>query len=160
MNELLHDLFAITLNVGLVNVNILIENENTAIWSLHFYLPYIQNCHSFTVLQLDSYSPQNYTHHLNTSFRNLFPPKMLKLANCPLYVATFPFPPFVIVQQPIGDNDQTKYNGIDVILVNHISKTLNLMPKYIQSSDVNKRGIIYKNGSATGAFGMVSFLLN
>lgn len=153
--EVLHDLFSIILNVGLFKVNILIEDRNESLWSLHFFIPYIQSCYSFTVFQIGIFSPGNYTSPLDVPFKNLFPPEKFKFPGCSLYVATFPFPPFVIAHEPISDTSQIQYEGIDIILVNQISKTLNLIPKYMQSSDANKRGNMFKNGTATGAFGMV-----
>lgn len=152
----LHDIFSIILNVGLFNVNVLIENKQKTLWSLHFYRPYAHDCYGFTVSEIGTFLPQNYSNLLNISVKNVFPSKKFKFHGCPLYVATFSFPPFVIVQQPSNESDQLIYDGIDIILVNHISKTLNLIPKYIQSADADKRGMIFKNGTATGAIGMVN----
>lgn len=149
------DIFSIVFNVGLFNVNVLIENQQTSLWSLHFYKPYAQDCYGFTVSEIGTFLPQNYTNALNISVKNLFPSKMFKFHGCSLYVATVLFPPFVIVQQPANKTGQMIYDGIDIILVNHISKTLNLIPTYMQSADANKRGIIFENGTATGALGMV-----
>lgn len=158
ITKTLHDIFSIILNVGLFNVNVLIEDQSTALWSLHFYMPYAYDCYGFTIFKVGAFSAQNCTNPLNVSIKNLFPSKMSKFHGCPLYVATFSFPPFVIVQQPTDKTGHITYDGIDIILVNHISKTLNLIPKYVQSTDANKRGIVFKNGTATGAFGMVSSL--
>lgn len=152
----LHEIFSIILNVGLFNVNVLIEKQQKLLWSLYFYKPFAQDCYGFTVSEIGTFSPQNYMDPLKIPIENLFLSKRFKFYGCPLYVATFEFPPFVIVQQPKNKTGKLIYDGIDIILINHISKTLNLIPKYIQSTDANRRGMIFKNGTATGAFGMVS----
>lgn len=154
--QILHEIFSMILNVGLFNVNVLIENPQKLLWSLYLYKPFAHDCFGFRVTKIATFSPQNCTNSLGISAKNLFPSKKLKFHGCPLYVSTFSFPPFVIVQQPASETGELLYDGIDIILVNHISKTLNLIPKYMQSADANKRGMIFKNGTATGAFGMVS----
>lgn len=155
-NKNLLDIFSIILNVGLFSVNVLIKDQQRALWSIHFYTPYAHDCFGFRVTEIGTFLPQNYTNPLNISGKKLFPAKIFKFHGCSLFIATFPIPPFVIVQQSENGTDQLTYDGIDIIIVNQISKNLNLFPKYIQSSDVNKRGMIFKNGTATGALGMVN----
>lgn len=155
--KILHDIFSIVLNVGLLKVNVLIENQQKSLWSLYFYHPYAHDCHGFIVSEIATVSPENCTNPLDISIKDVFPLKRFKFHGCPLNIATFPFPPFVIVrQQATNKSDQLIYDGIDITLVNHISKTLNLVPNYVQSADGKKRGMIFKNGTATGVYGMVS----
>lgn len=151
----LHNIFSIISDVGLFNVNVLIENQQKAFWSLHFYRPYARDCYGFTVVEIDRFLPQNYTNPFKQPEKKIFPSKVFKFRECPLYVATFPMPPFVIIENSTNETDQFSYDGIDIILVNHISRTLNLKPKYIQSSEANQRGMVFSNGTATGAFGLV-----
>lgn len=157
-SETLDEIFAIVLNVGLLDVNVLIENKELMLWSLYYYIPYTQDCHSFLAHELTTFSSLNYTNELNVTFNDLYPPKSFKFHNCPLYISTFPLQPIVIIEHKIiNGTTETTFDGVDIIIVNQISKTLNLIPKYMQSPDHINRGFIYENGTATGALGMVKF---
>lgn len=152
--EKLETFFGIVLAVGLLNVNVLIKNEDTNTWSLHFYKPFQRNCHSIDTHEIERFSLKNYTSPLNLSRSDLYPPKLFKFHNCPLKVATFPIQPFVIIQNAVGSTSSS-YDGVDVIIVNQISKTLNLVPEYFQSTDRRQRGMVFENRTATGAIKMV-----
>lgn len=150
VRKLLHDIFGIVLNLGLLNVNVLIKHEDVPMWSLFFYKPYVQSCHSIDVIKIETFSPKNYTIDLSVPFNNLFASKHFKFKNCPLFISTFSIEPFVIIRK---SNGSTTYDGIDVIIVNEIAKTLHMIPNYVRSG--KKRGTVYKNGTATGAQKMV-----
>ena len=149
MSHSLQESFDILMALGLMDVNILINDENSTLWSLHFYEPYVGNCTSFKVFKIDTFSPENYTNDLRKSIDELFPRKQFTFLDCPLYISTFSLEPFVIIRN--GSDGSTVYDGVDVIIVNEISKTLNLIPTFVQRS----RGVVYKNGSSTGALKMV-----
>lgn len=148
------DLFGIVFNLGLLDVNILIEGELTT-WFLYFYMPFSNDCNSFQVQKIETFSPENYTKQLNATFNSLFPPKSFTFPNCPLLVATFSMEPFVILH---NFDDDIVYDGLEVKIVNQISKTLKLFPKYVQAPDNKGRGTLSKNGSATGAMKMVKLM--
>lgn len=152
--EKLEAFFGIVLAVGLLDVNVLIKNEDTQTWSLYFYKPFQRNCHSIDTHEIERFSLKNWTSPLNVSRRDLYPPKLFKFHNCPLKIATFPLQPFVIIQNAVGSTGSS-YDGVDVIIVNQISKTLNLVPEYFQSTDRRQRGMIFENRTATGAIKMV-----
>ncbi|XP_055300291.1 uncharacterized protein LOC129567447 [Sitodiplosis mosellana] len=137
------------MTLGLMDVNILINDKISTLWSLHFYKPYIRNCNSFEIFNINTFSPQNYTNDLDIPFNELFPRKQFTFSKCPLNISTFSFEPFVIIRD--GSNGSTLYDGVDVIIVSEISKTLSLQPTFIQRT----RGMVYKNGSSTGALKMV-----
>lgn len=151
--ETLKHIFEVTQRVHLLEVNVLIMDYNTLEWSLHFYMPYASNCHTFDMYEIDRFTLENYTSPLNYTFNDLFPPKIFKFADCPLFVSTFPYQPFVIIQKLDNKTGQPIFKGFDVKIVDEVAKTLNLIPKYVQSPD--DRGKIFKNGTATGAIGMV-----
>lgn len=152
VRNLLHDIFGIVLHLGLLNVNVLVKHENVPLWSLFFYKPYAQSCHSIDVIKIETFSPNNYTVDLSVPFDNLFPSREFKFKNCPLFISTFSVEPYVIIQ---NSNGSKTYHGVDVTIVNEIAKTLHLIPKYLQPPDGRNRGTIYKNGTATGAQKMV-----
>lgn len=139
----LSDAFGIVMKLGLLNVNILIKDERSMSWSLHFYKPFT-HCHSFDIITIDTFTPQNYKHELNITSSKLFPTRKFQFTNCTIIVSLFKVEPYVIIKNiSIG---MTKYDGVEVTILNEVSKALNLNPKFIQRS----RGIFFKNGTATG----------
>lgn len=152
VSESLNDIFEILMYFDLLNVNILIENGN--VWSLYFYKPYIKSCFTFEILQIDTFTADNYTNEFSASYKDLFPPKQFKFHYCKIKVVTFSLPPYVIIKNLT--NGTAEYHGIDVTIVNEICKTLNLIPVYLQPPDGKNRGVLYPNGTATGALQMVS----
>lgn len=147
----LRTIFEIVMKLGLVNVNVLIEEKGSHVWSLHLYNPYAQNCHSFDTKMVESFSPHNFTNESKILFNNLFPVRHFNFHKCKLFIATFSLEPFVIIRN--SSNGTLEFDGVDVIIVNEISITLNLMPTYIHKT----RGRILENGTATGAVKMVYF---
>lgn len=147
------------MKLGLLDVEVLIKDSNTSNWSLHSYKPYAQLCHSFEITRLDTFSSKNYTNELKVSPDNLYAPRQFKFPYCWLYISTFSFDPFVIIRNT--SNGFVSYDGIDVKIVNEISKALKLLPIYMQPPDKKNRGKLLKNGTATGAIKMVTnnFLL-
>ena len=159
--ETMHDIFATVMKLGLLDVDVVIKETNTTNWSIYSYKPYIKSCHSFEIERIDTFSRENYTIESNVPIVNLYRPRLFKFPHCWLYVSTFSFDPFVIIRNSsIGS---ITYSGIEVKIVNEISKTLKLIPMYMQPTDGKNRGKIFKNKTATGAIKMVNvsfFLLS
>lgn len=149
----LNSIFEIVLELGLFDVNVLIKDERAKSWSLYFYQPFASDCHSIDIKRIETFTSHNYTNELNVRYDNLFPKHQFKFPNCTLRIATFSIEPFVIIRS--APNGTYEYDGVDVIIVNEICKTLNLRPLYVQSPDGKHRGIIFKNGTSTGALKMV-----
>lgn len=152
VKETLRGVFEIVMKLGLLNVNVLIEEMNS-MWTLHLYKPYFRSCDSFEIIKLSTFTTENYTNELQTLQNNLYPSQLIKFPNCPLLISTFSLKPFVIVEKT--ENGTEIYRGLDVKIVSEISKTLNLNPIYMQSPDKTVRGLIFNNGTVTGAMGMV-----
>lgn len=152
VTKTLNEVFKIVMKVGLFNVNVLIENKNTT-WTLHLYKPYIRSCYSFEIVNIGAFTKENYTKELQTSPDDLYPPEKFQFPNCPLLIATFPLKPFVIIEH--FENETVHFSGLDVKIVDEISKTLNLKPVYIEAPDDENRGLIFSNGTVTGAMKMV-----
>lgn len=150
--ETLNEVFKIVMKLGLLSVNVLIEEKNST-WTLHLYKPYFRNCYSFEIIKLNTFTIENYTNELEIAYTDLYPSELIKFPNCPLFISTFSLKPFVIVK---GFKNGTEiYSGLDVEITNEISKTLNLNPIYMQATDKTVRGLIFSNGTITGAMGMV-----
>lgn len=152
--ESLREMFETTLKLGLLRVNVLMNEGDLERWSLHNYTPYISGCNSFVISKINTFTLQNYTNQLNNSFSDVFPSKPSKFNNCSLHIVAFPIAPLVIIQNI--SNGTLKFDGIEVVMVNEISTALNLIPKYVESPDKRNRGVLLKNGTATGALKMVN----
>lgn len=144
------------MNFGLLGVNVLMNDENMPEWSLYYYKPYTQNCYSFEIIKTVTFSPDNCTNAMNSTYDDLFSSRQIEFPNCLLIISTFAIEPFVILRK--ATDGSITYDGIDIKIVNEITKTLNLRPIYVQAPDGKKRGVIYKNGTATGAIKMVKNL--
>lgn len=151
--QILNEMFERTMELGLLLVNILIEDEN-AMWALFFHKPYARNCHSFEVVKIGTFLPPSYTTQLGIQFDGFFPSQLLKFQNCPLFVSMFSFMPFVIIGN--FSNKTVSYSGLDITIVDEISKSVHLKPVYIEARDGKNRGRIFPNGTVTGAMKMVS----
>lgn len=82
-----------------------------------------------------------------------FPKKVSNLHGCPLSVATFHFPPFVLLSRE--DSGLIKLDGIDGVLITLIARTLNFTLDIVEITDDNLWGTLYENGSSSGTMKMV-----
>lgn len=151
--DYLNTIFAIVMQLGLLDVNVLIKEENLSIWSLHFYKPYAEYCNSFNVIQFETFSLKNYTKKSRVPSKNLYPQRQFIFPKCNLNVAAFSIKPYVIINEL--SNGTTVYHGIDVTIISEISKKLNLTPIFMQPPDNKKRGTVFPNGTTNGAIKMV-----
>lgn len=149
----LNSIFRIVLELGLFDVNVLMKDECGNSQSFYFYQPFASDCHSIDIKRIETFTLQNYTNELNVQYKDLFPKHQFKFPNCTLRISTFSIEPFVIIRN--ATNGTYEYDGVDVSIVNEISKTLNLTPSYVQSTDGKQRGIIFANGTSTGSLKMV-----
>ncbi|XP_031623054.1 uncharacterized protein LOC116340609 [Contarinia nasturtii] len=153
VSKTVHKIFEIVMDMGFFKVNVLIKRENVSIWTIYKYKPFLRSCNSIDIHKIESFSLNNYTSKLNHSLEQLYPSRHFKFPNCPLHISTISFEPFVIIRKK--SNGIVTFDGFDVIVVNEIAKTMNLIPKYKQAPGKNNRGIIAENGSVTGAMEMV-----
>lgn len=104
-------------------------------------------------IQIETFSPKNYTKELNVFSFNLYPQRQFKFPECKLNIATYAVEPFVIIENLT--NGTVTFRGVDVIIATEIARKLNLTPIYMQAPDTEKRGIIFPNGTATGSIKLV-----
>lgn len=93
---------------------------------------------------------------LNYSKSQLYPSREFKFPYCNLFISTISFEPFVIIRNE--SNGIITFDGFDVIVVNEIAKTMNLIPIYMQAAGRNNRGVILDNGTVNGAMEMVNLV--
>lgn len=126
----------------IVNVNILwmpAENDKEAM--VYTYYPYTSfYCSEAKPVQLDQYRDGAWL-----TKADFFPNKMTNLHGCPLRVATFSNPPFMII---VDHGQYVEVDGIDGILLRVLSQKMNFSNKLIFPAD--SWGELHSNGSATG----------
>lgn len=94
--------------------------------------------------------------------RPFFPPKCSHLFNCPIRVATFPFPPFMhLFQRPTKDNEnitETYFDGIEGIVVRVLSQRLHFTPILVLPEDEERWGSCNdQQENCTGALKLVGY---
>lgn len=151
--ESLDGIFESIQKVHLRDVNVLIQETNTSIWTLNYHVEFINDCYSFGAFEIERFTPENFTLPLLHTYNEIFP-VLKKFPRCRVFVATFPYQPFIILESPLNETGQTSFSGFDVKIVHEISEALNMTAQYSSDLEAN-RGLIFKNGTATGAMGMV-----
>lgn len=84
---------------------------------------------------------------------SLFPNKFSNLLNCSIHVATYE-DHFTVMRKQSNDGTE-ELSGIDVDLLNEVSKELNFQTKIKFFNGSAAWGKIFENGTATGALGAV-----
>lgn len=148
----LDEVFQILWKNGLIDSHVLIQVEKKS-WALYTFLPYQSDCFALTHLKLITFTPFNISGAMTLSFQSLYPQKLKNFHKCPLYVATTIANPFIIFHNT--SNGMDRFEGIDVLIIEQISRVLNFTIVYKLPASYLKRGTILKNGTAVGAFGLV-----
>lgn len=127
----------------IVNVNILwMPAENNQEAMVYTYYPYTRfYCAEAKPVQLDQY--RNGAWLTKADF---FPNKMMNLHGCPLRVATFSNPPFMMI---VDRGQLFELDGIDGILLRVLAQKMNFSGELFLPPQA--WGEIYPNGSATGS---------
>lgn len=126
----------------ITNANILwqpAESESEAL--MYTFYPY-------TSVYCEKTYPIKLNQYLNGEWLNeveYYPYKMRNLFRCPIRVATFVSPPFMMIRDV---NNQVEVDGIDGILLRVLSQKMNFKVELFISDQ--QWGNIYENGSATG----------
>lgn len=138
----------------ITNVNILVQHEGDVfVATLYTYFPFQPSYCEKVVPIIWNYFNKG---HLVHQDKDLFPQKLRNLHQCPLTIVTVEIPPYIFIGK-FQTNDTYFIKGIDANLIQVLSERMNFRPIFIVPDDIPRRGIIYKNGTVTGAFGMVNF---
>jgi hypothetical protein len=125
-------------------VNVLVQpfhNDKEALmYTFHpFSMHYCEEVHPVV---LNRFINSNFT--INVPY---FPRKTKNLHKCPIKVATFNFPPYMMYEK-LGHGEYHT-TGIEGILLGYLSREMNFT-LFIEEDD-EKWGVLYPNGTATGA---------
>lgn len=153
--KMLDEIFELLWKNSLIDSHVLIQ-ENFSIWSLYTFIPYRKDCFSLEPLKITSFTPLNFTTNMTISMKELYPEKLRDLNKCSLYVAASIIIPFVTVRS--RTNGKIKFSGIDIDIVNQISKALNFKIVYKESIIYTGHGVLMDNGTATENLALVSIL--
>lgn len=118
----LNDIFRLLWINGLIDSHVLIQDESK-IWTLYAFMPFQNDCFTPSAINIASFTPFNYTENIAFSIDKLYPKKMKNFYNCPLVAAISSNKPFVIIHNV---SDLTNLEGIDIAIINEISKRLNM----------------------------------
>lgn len=150
--EVLDVIFGTLWKHGLINSHILSQDENK-VWSLYAFMPYQINCHTLSYHKQATFTALNSTKSMTLSYTKLYPEKLKNLQKCPLFIAASIIEPFVIRQTlPSG---AIVFDGIEILIVEQISKLLNFTMVHKRSSIGTGHGLLFENGTATGNLGLV-----
>lgn len=149
-DELLNNLFEISYEQSIININFLLPHHNQSAWLMTTFMPFIKSCNSLQQHNVALLTEQNYSVH--ESIDIVYPNKMKDFRQCPVIAAVFHTPPFVIIT---SDSMQQKYEGIDTRILGQLAKKYNFKLIFRTPSDNLDRGTVWPNGTATGCIKMV-----
>lgn len=136
--------------LNITNVLVLVSIAARSITAAYTYFPYTQ-FHCGIVAPV----PINY--YYNGSFclptTTLFASKMKNLYNCPLTVATYLIPPYMLFDSL--PNGTVRMDGIDGVTFQAVANQMNFTPVVMIPPNLERRGIIYENGTMTGSMSLV-----
>lgn len=148
----LDEVFELLWRNGLINSHILIKDENST-WNLNTFSPYQNGCFALSHLKLASFTQSDFSHTMMPSIDRMYPNKLRNFNGCPIYIAVSLVSPFTIFQNTSDGRNQFK--GIEIFIVNQISKKYNFTAVYKRSSIDTDNGTVLKNGTVTGNMGLV-----
>jgi hypothetical protein len=104
------------------------------------FMPFSPNgCGNLSPILINKFENSSWT----IDDRDIFPRKLRNLFQCPLRIATFDYPPSIIV-------DNKQITGHDVELIYGLSKVLNFKPNITPLMENAAWGFILENGTSTG----------
>lgn len=143
----------------ILNVNVLVRMDynNTEAWILLTYFPFNKDsCGQINPVILNTFQSGKFQIQ-NTTF---YPRKDTHLHNCTLKVGVFHAPPYMFLKTKMIDNRNVSVgiDGMDGQLLMTIAKYVNFTYELVVVPESIRWGEIYRNGTATGAFKLVTYL--
>lgn len=142
---------------SLINSHILIQDQ-PQFWALYTFEPYQNDCFTLAQIKIEYFTPLNFTENITVSKHDLFLKKLNDFHQCPLNIATSVVDPFVTLHN--ASDLSTRYGGVDIDIVEQISKLLNFVAIFTNFSDGTGHGIIFPNDTVTGTMKLVRTLIN
>lgn len=144
--EGIDETFAVLWQKNIYNINVIYEKGRFV--EMKTFLPFNgTKCGDSTPKLVGKFDQGNFTGNIES----IFPTKFKNLHNCPIRVATYEEPLSVIRTKNSDDN--YSLSGIDVGLLSELANILNFNKQISLLNVVEPWGVIYLNGTVTGAFG-------
>lgn len=150
--EVLNDSFQLMWRNGLINSHILMQ-DGIHLWSLYAFMPFQNDCFALSHFRIATFSSYNFTNNMTVPMELLYPKKLQNFNKCPLYAAVSIIDPLTIIHN--SSDGKIEFHGIDIAIINQISKALNFDIIYERSMDGAGHGIIFPNGTVTGNMQLV-----
>lgn len=133
-----------------VNVNVLFGSLNHQEIHMYTYFPfYPGSCEKVKLVTWNTFKQGKFL-----LSKPHFPHKLHNFHGCPLSVALYTYAAFMRLREGSGPI-VTGMEGIDAELLKHLSVTLNFTVIPLEVSNGLRFGLLYENGSATGAMQMI-----
>lgn len=128
----------------IVNANIIVKSkENPEEVLLYTFFPFEENkCAQIHPILWNTFRNKKFI-----SNKTVYPKKLKNMNKCPLTIATFDKPPFILLSK---NGSKYSVDGIEGKLINFLSERMNFTQNILTPSD-GIRGVINANGSSTGA---------
>lgn len=139
-------------HLSILNVIVLVHQANfgTSSIELYTFYPYtIQNCDTVIATKINVFPSDS----LQFTNKTIFPRKVNNFNGCPLTVVVTQLRPLMYFTKL--ENNSYHPDGIDGALIKALSMKLNFKLIAMPPSDNAERGVIYPNGTMTGAAKMV-----
>lgn len=148
------DIFKRMWSKYIINVNLIFHEslgDNSNRISMYTYIPFSPaNCGKTTPYKINEFFNGNYV------IKDLyFPTKTSNFYGCKIKVATFNIAPMMLINQ--YSNGSFELKGIDGMLIKEMAEKLNFTIDLLHVLDENRWGIMYANGTSTGAMKLVNF---
>ncbi|CRK97568.1 CLUMA_CG010954, isoform A [Clunio marinus] len=111
------------------------------------YAPFVGSCNNITIGTLNSY----FAIHDKWISDDFFLPITKKIHGCPVRVATFDYPPYIMVKN--DSNGKLTVDGIEGNILNTLSQMRDFTTEIILAD--KKWGEVYDNGTTTGIIELV-----
>lgn len=152
----LDDVFGILWKNGLINSHVLIHDTKKS-WSLYAFLPHQKDGCILRHFKIESFTQFNFSSSINMSIDQMYPEKLKNFNGCPLHIAPTVFLHYVMLLNT--SDGGFHYAGIDILILNEISKALNFTIRYIFPLIKTQRGLIAKNRTWVESFELVFMLI-
>lgn len=136
-------LFQMLWDIFIYNVSIIVHDENSI--NLLSFKPFKEGsvCGDMNPLEINKFVLKKWT---NDQF---FPKKLKKLYNCPVRVGAFEYEP--ACHRELQNDGRYKYTGSDMGLLYGIADALNFTLSINFMKKAGNWGVVFENGSGTGA---------
>lgn len=110
-------------------------------------MPFEKDCFELKHFLLTTFTPFNFTSNMTVTVEDLYPQKLENFRKCPVFVAVAIIDPLTYIRNT--SDGKIQYRGIDIGIMNQISRVLNFSIVYKRSNGGSGHGIIFPNGTVT-----------